>query len=143
MSVEIFPDDLVQTLSFLGRPQLLKFMFINRLFFVLIEEYFSTRPFLNAILRIWSEPQDDQEADGDEVKHHIYLGIGLLENKNAFLLEGEKKKHRLLERKITRKWQWWLNADYQVGKQKNQFLNIKRYRDMTYPGCFFDTTISI
>jgi hypothetical protein len=118
MPAIIFLDDLVQTLYFLGRPQLLKFLLINRLFFELIEKHFSTRPFLNTILRIWTE---QQETEGGEVEHdhhhnHIYFGIAHLEmnDSNKYMWEREEEKQHLLNRKVTRKWQWWIDKDYET-----------------------------
>jgi hypothetical protein len=53
---------------------------------------------------------------GHHHHHHIYFGIAHLEmnDSNKFMQERQEKKHHLLNRKVTRKWQWWLDEHYHV-----------------------------
>jgi hypothetical protein len=112
-SVPISLDDLFQILSFYNRPQLFKFLFVNRLFLDLLEKHFTTKPYANSILRIWTE-----EAEGQKITSQCttFAGIAILDD---FI--GNQKMHEKITNvtKFTRKWQWYVDGSYDEVCYKN------------------------
>jgi hypothetical protein len=110
-TAHISVDDVFQILCFYNRPQLFKFLFINRLFLELLEERFATKPYANAILRIWAE----KPAEGDEADlllmpsqcSRLFVGIAILDNHFG----NQEMQQRIMTNvtKFTRKWQFYMD----------------------------------
>jgi hypothetical protein len=109
-------DDLFQILSFYSRLQLFKFYFVNRLFLHLLEKHFTTKPFANAILRIWTEKVEEEAEDKLTPPCRIFAGIAILDD-----FVGNEKMYQEISgmTKFTRKWQWHLDKENKVGLMKN------------------------
>jgi hypothetical protein len=111
--VHISFDDFFQILSFFNRPQLFKFLFVNRLFLNLLEKHFTTKPYANAILRIWTETVEDghQQEENMPKCRRTFAGIAILDN----FLGNQEMHHEIVNMtKFTRKWQWYLDREEHV-----------------------------